>query len=364
MGFSRSALKYQLAPVPNADTNIPMLHHLRWLHGSFPTESPLTTPVWPRLLVVLAVLVLAGGFSLATAAEGPSLAERLGYKATDRVLIINGDDVSMCHAANLGTIQCLEQGLMRSATIMVPCPWFPEIAAYAKAHPDKEFGIHLCHTSEWHTYRWGPVAPRDQVPGLVDPDGYLWHEVEQVYAHATPTQALVEARAQIRRALDAGIDVTHLDSHMGTLQYDPEYMKVYLQLAVEFDLPLRMGSQETLTRFGHPEVRPQFAAKGILFPDHFIYDELPNESKDVKAFWLGIVKNLKPGVTELYIHAALPTDELKAITGSWKTRSAECALFSQDPDMKKALADQGIILIGYRAIRDLQRRQHHPPTKS
>jgi hypothetical protein len=134
-------------------------------------------------------------------------------------------------------------------------------------------------------------------------------------------------------------------------------VKIYLQLAVEFDLPVRMASLETLTRFGHPELRDQFGAKGILFPDHFIYDDLKDEAKDVKSFWLNVVKNLKPGITELYIHAALPTDELKAITGSWPTRSQEFEVFAHDEEMKQLVADQKIILVGYRPLRDLQRRE-------
>jgi predicted glycoside hydrolase/deacetylase ChbG (UPF0249 family) len=307
-----------------------------------------------RLFLTLAFSMAAVG---ARAAEQRSLAERLGYKAEDKLLIVNGDDVGMCHSANLATIECLEKGLMRCATIMVPCPWFPEIAAYAKEHPDKDFGIHLCHTSEWRKYRWGPVAPREKVPGLIDGDGYLWHEVPDVYAHATPEQALIEARAQIQRALAAGVDVTHIDSHMGTLQLNPEYVKAYLQLAVEFDLPVRMASAETLTRFGHPELRDQFAAKGILCPDHFVYDELQDEGKGVKKFWLKIVSNLKPGITELYIHAALPTDELKAITGSWSTRAQQFEVFAHDAEMKEVVASQKIILLGYRPLRELQRKE-------
>ena len=286
-----------------------------------------------------------------------SLAERLGYKATDKILIVNGDDVGMCHPANLATIECLEKGLMRSATIMVPCPWFPEIAAYAKEHPDKDFGIHLCHTSEWKKYRWGPVASRDKVPGLLDADGYLWNDEGEMYKSGTPEQALIEARAQIQKALAAGVDITHLDSHMGALQLDPRYLKVYLQLGVEFNLPLRMASQETMTRFGHPEVRDTFAAQGIVFPDHFVYDDLKDEKQDVKGFWRRVVKNLKPGVTELYIHAALPTDEMKAITGSWATRAEEFETFTHDDEMKKIVADEKIILIGYRPLRELQRKE-------
>jgi predicted glycoside hydrolase/deacetylase ChbG (UPF0249 family) len=315
----------------------------------------------PRRIPVHAVLQLTM-VSLFCALNGyggeqRSLAERLGYKATDKLLIVNGDDAGMCHPANQATIECLEKGLMRCSTVMVPCPWFPEIAAYAKAHSEKDFGIHLCHTSEWNKYRWGPVGDRGKVPGLIDPQGYLWRSVEEVYAHATPEEALLEARAQVRRAIDAGVDVTHLDSHMGTLQLDPRYVETYLKLAVEFDLPVRMASRETLTRFGFPQLRDQFAAKGIIFTDYFVYEELKDEKADVKRFWLDVVRKLKPGVTELYIHAALPTEELKAITGSWQTRSQEFEVFTHDEEMKKLVAEQKIILIGYRPLRDLQHKE-------
>ncbi len=315
-----------------------------------------------RFLSFLALLLLFFA-SDAFSAEQRSLAERLGYKAHDRILIVNGDDTGMCHAANLATIESLEKGLMRSATIMVPCPWFPEIANYAKQNPEKDFGIHLCHTSEWVKYRWGPVTDREKVPGLLDADGYLWRGVEGVYANSKPEEALIEGRAQIKRALAAGIDVTHLDSHMGTMQLNPDYMKVYLQLAIEFDLPLRMASQETMIRFGQPELRSQIAAKGLVFTDYFVYDELKNEKNNVKSFWLDIVKNLKPGVTELYIHAALATEELKAISGTWATRSQEFEVFTHDDEMKRLVADQKIILIGYRPLRELQRTERRNSLK-
>jgi len=285
------------------------------------------------------------------------LSERLGYKPADKILIVNGDDVGMCHPANAATIECLEKGLMRSATIMVPCPWFPEIATYAKEHREKDFGIHLCHTSEWRKYRWGPVTDREKVPGLIDPEGYLWRDESDVYAHSNTNEALIEARAQIKRAQAFGVDVTHIDSHMGTLQLNAEYLEVYLQLAVEFDLPVRMASQATLARFGQTQLRDQFAAQGILFPDYFVYDELKDEPKDVKNFWLNVVRNLKPGITELYIHAAVLTDELKVITGTWATRSKEFEVFARDEDMRKLVADQKIILMGYRPLRELQRRE-------
>lgn len=309
--------------------------------------------------ILTGVLVFCGMFTSVTlhSGEPQSLAERLGYLPTDKLLIINGDDAGMCHAANVATIESMEIGLMRSATIMVPCPWFPEIAAYARENPARDFGVHLVHTSEWTRYRWGPVAGRTVVPGLVDREGYMWRRVQDVYLHATPKEALIEGRAQIQQALDAGIDVTHLDSHMGTLQLHPDFMEVYVQLALEFDLPLRMASQSTLERYGYPDLRKQVAARGIVFPDYFIHDELHRLNQGVKTFWLDIVSNLKPGVTELYIHAALPTDELKAITGSWRIRSEEYEVFTHDPDMKRLVQEQNIVLISYRPLRNLQRTQ-------
>lgn len=310
-----------------------------------------------KRLLQITSFIFVNTILAATAAE-PSLAERLGYRATDRILIINGDDAGMCHTANQATIECLEKGLMTSATIMVPCPWFSEIAEYAKANPKQDFGVHLCHTAEWKYYRWGSVAAPDQVPGLLDPSGYLWRSVEEVYAKAKPEEALIEGRAQIRKAMAAGVDLTHLDSHMGTMQLDPRFLMAYVQLGVEFNLPLRMASQATMTRFGHPDVRAQIAAKGIVFTDDFVYEELAQEKQDVRGFWLRILRQLKPGVTELYIHAGKPTDELKAITGSWSVRSAEFETFTNDTELKQLLEAEKIIRIGYRPLRELQRKQN------
>lgn len=303
----------------------------------------------PKLLLAL---VLS---SLCTLCFSQTLAEKLGYKPTDKLLIINCDDVGMCHSSNLAVIEGMEKGLISSGTIMTPCPWFNEIAAYSRSHPEKDFGVHLTHTSEWNNYRWGSVAPRDMVKGLYDSTGYLWHEVEQVYAHATPQEALTEGRAQIRKALDAGIPVTHIDSHMGTMQYSPEFLKTYIQLALEFKLPLRMAAQSTMEGFGFPEMRKQFAEMGLVFTDYFVYDELTNY-KDVKAFWTSIIKNLKPGVTELFIHASKESDELKAITNSWQTRIKEANTFTSDQDIKKLIADEHIKIIGYRPLMELQRK--------
>ena len=305
------------------------------------------------LLIALAVAALDGVPGSAQPAP-PSLAVRLGFPADAVVLIVNGDDVGVSHAANMASVASLERGLMTSATIMVPAPWFPEIATYARAHPAADFGLHLVHTSEWQGIKWGPIAGRSVVPGLVDPQGYLWPDIQSVYAKATPEQAAVEARAQIRKALDAGIDVTHLDSHMGALQFAEPYFQVYRALAKEFSVPIRMGSQATLASFGAPHQRGQLDADGVVYPDYLIHGgRLKNEP--VETYWRRMLEGLTPGVTELYIHAALPGDEMKAVTNSWQDRATEFELFTNDASIRALLEKRGVRRVGFRALRDLQR---------
>lgn len=308
--------------------------------------------------VTAGLIGLASTLPLLAAGQAPparSLAERLGFSPTATILIVNGDDVGVSHAANQASIASLERGLMTSATIMVPAPWFPEIAAYARAHPAADFGLHLVHTSEWKGVKWGPVAGAGAVPGLVDPLGYLWPDVQRVYDNATPEQAAIEARAQIRRALAAGIDVTHLDSHMGTLQYSDPYFQVYRALAKEFDLPLRMGSQETLQAFGGGHQRAQLDADGVVYPDYLIHGGR-QKGEPVEAYWRRMLGGLKPGVTELYIHAALPGEEMQGVTDSWKDRAAEYELFTNDPSIRALLDRKDVKRIGFRPLRELQRR--------
>lgn len=309
-----------------------------------------------KAMAILAALVVLG--IAAGAGGGESLNEMLGYQPDQKLVIVNGDDAGMCHSADMAVIDCMENGLMTSSTIMVPCPWFKEIAKYAKEHPEKDFGVHLTHTSEWGLYRWGPVAGKAAVPGLVDPEGYLWEDDEPVWAHATADEAEREARAQIERALAFGVDVTHIDSHMGAMQLNPEYLERYMKLAREYDLPARGGPKAMIGAL------PQLAAAfnqaqemGIIFPDELIHG-IRQEGEPVDVFWKRVLRNLEPGVTELYIHATLATDESKAITGSWADRAEEHRLFTTDPEVRQIIKDQGIVLIGYRQLRDLQRLRH------
>jgi predicted glycoside hydrolase/deacetylase ChbG (UPF0249 family) len=284
-----------------------------------------------------------------------SLAERLGYKPTDRLLIVNADDVAMSHEANAATIDGMENGQITSGSIMVPCPWFAEIAHYAREHPNADFGLHLTHTSEWKRYKWRPLSDASVVPGLIDTLGNLWPSIEEVYENASPEQAEVEIRAQIELALKAGIDVTHLDSHMGTLQFDPTYHEVYLKLAKEYDVPMRVASQETLDAFGMVGRRERVREDGVLFPDYMIYQER-KEGEITRDYWKRMIASLKVGVTELYIHPAKESDALKRMTNRWETRVDEYRLFTNDVEMMAVLKRSEVILIGWRALRELQRK--------
>lgn len=286
-----------------------------------------------------------------------TLAEKLGFTRNDKILIINNDDAGMCHAANKATVEGMENGLISSATIMTSCPWYNEIASYAAANPCKGFGVHLTLTSEWKNYRWGTVAPRNEVPGLYDGQGYMWKEVMEVYASSGPEEALIEGRAQLKKALDSGIPVTHIDSHMGTYQYSPDYMKVYIQLAKEFNLPLRMPSQTTLNNLGAPDYREICRREGILHPDYFIHEEFEGYStENVAGFWTNYIKNLKPGVTEIYVHASAEGEEIRTITHSAAKRIKELEFFTSN-ELKELIEKEGIIVISYRPLLELQRKK-------
>ena len=315
--------------------------------------------ICPSLLTVF--LCVSGWTFAQSADQKKTIAGMLGYKPTDRLLIINNDDAGMCHSANLATIEGLEKGLITTSTIMAPCPWMSEIAEYAKNNPERDFGVHLTHTAEWKYYRWGPVASKDKVKGLLDKDGYLHRDVMAVYANATSEEALIEGRAQIQKLIDAGVQVTHIDSHMGTVQYNPEYFKVYIQLAAEFNLPMRMASRETMERFGegYGKLRDELVEQGFVFTDHFIHDEVSGSAygrANTKEFWTSIIKNLKPGITEIFIHGTALTDESRSITGSAQKRAEEFDCFVHDADIRQLLQDEGIILIGYRPLMELQRQ--------
>jgi predicted glycoside hydrolase/deacetylase ChbG (UPF0249 family) len=293
--------------------------------------------------------------------QAKTLIEQLGYGADDKLLIVNADDAGLSHGTNLAIIEGMEKGSITSATIMVPCPWATEIITYAVKNPQTDFGIHLTHTNEWKFYKWGTVSDKFKVPGLLQKNGFMHPSVKKLYANAVPMEAYTEAKAQIDKALEAGVKPTHIDSHMGALMYNLGYALFYIKLATEYNLPLRIPSQQVLVEKKVPNLRTQLDSLGILYSDYLIYGIKKAKGESTKDYWLRVIRELKPGVTELYIHPALPLEETKAITNRWKNRAEEFRLFTNDEDIKKALKENKVKLIGFRPLMELQQKKNRPP---
>jgi predicted glycoside hydrolase/deacetylase ChbG (UPF0249 family) len=285
-----------------------------------------------------------------------TVAQLLGYPDDARLLIINADDFGMCHAENAATIAGLEKGAFCSATIMVPCAWFAAVVHFAQRAPNADLGVHITHTSEWATYKWGPVCGASAVPSLVDARGYFHRDVESVYAHARLDEIERETRAQIERALAAGIDVTHLDSHMGTVQLDINYHDLYVRLAAEYRLPIRMARRSWMHHKGMAQIVELADHLGVLSPDHFWFGG-PRRPEETVTYWTNLLRTLPPGVNELYVHAALDEPEMHAIGDAWAQRVADYEFFTA-PATRALLRDLAVTLIGYRALRELQRSLH------
>jgi predicted glycoside hydrolase/deacetylase ChbG (UPF0249 family) len=273
-----------------------------------------------------------------------SLAERLGYGPDDRLLIINCDDLGSCHAANVGVYEALRTGLATSATLMVPCPWAREAAAHYRG---EDVGVHLTLNAEYDLYRWGPIT---HAPSLLDGDGGFPRTVEDVWDHADLDEVRRECRAQVERAILWGFDVSHLDSHMGTLQLRPEFFDVYLELAVDFGLPLRLSGATTERLVGFP-FRRLAAEEGVVFPDHFVYVNGVGSRRAIEKTLL----DLRPGVTEIYVHPAADTAELRALAPDWANRVDDHHLVTHDTGLRAMIERTGVQLIGFRELRDLQR---------
>lgn len=286
---------------------------------------------------------------------GASLAERLGYPRDARLLIVNADDFGMCHGENAATMEGLLGGAFSSSTVMVPCPWFDEAAEFARRHPEQDIGVHITHTAEWRTYKWSPVSGAGSVPSMVDGAGRFFDDVPKVYGNAVLPEVERETRAQIDRALAAGIDVTHLDSHMGTMQLDAGYHDLYVRLGAEYRLPIRMASRAVMASMGVGGARDRAADLGVVGPDALWIGGPPTPG-DTADYWRSVLQNLTPGVTEIYIHAGIDSPEMRAITDSWAQREADFHFFKSRA-AKRLLDDIGVIRLGYRALRDLQRRE-------
>jgi predicted glycoside hydrolase/deacetylase ChbG (UPF0249 family) len=287
-----------------------------------------------------------------TPGAGQPLQVRLGYPATAKLLILNADDLAVTHSENIASFAALDQKLITSATVMVPCPWFTEVAAYAKTHPEADLGLHLTLTSEWQTFRWGPIASRALVPSLVGPDGYFYADVPDVVKHAKLDEVEMEIRAQIERAKSMGLEPSHLDAHMHSLYASPELFGVFLKVAHEYKLPIRGARNDKPFQGVLPLMAPSDPVPDAIFSPG--EDVLPSGWTD---YYVNLIKNLQPGVTEIFVHLAHDDAETQAVTvnhpdwgAAWRQREVEAM---SSPAFRKALEDNHIILIGWRDIKKL-----------
>ena len=281
-----------------------------------------------------------------------------------RYLIIHGDDAGMCHSANVATIEGMEKGVVSSASIMVPCPWFPEMAKYAREHPEQDFGIHLTLTSEWKHYRWGPVASRDRVPSLLDEQGFMWARVSDVAQHAKLDEVEIELRAQIERAIEFGVPITHLDTHMGSMAARADLLKLYVKLGIEYDRPILVPREMSpKAKEEYPDLVEEADTLFGALAEHRlpVIDYLPTigtgpkfEAK--KAVYLHWFEDLEPGVTQIIIHCGVDGPELEAVTGSHLNRDTDRRVFT-DPEIAAKLDRCGIRVIGWREFREISRRE-------
>jgi predicted glycoside hydrolase/deacetylase ChbG (UPF0249 family) len=297
---------------------------------------------------IVAVVLSLSVITLAPAqTPGKTVQERLGYSANSRLLVIHADDFGMNHSVNRAIAEALEKHWVTSASILVPCPWFPETVQFAKSHPDADLGVHQALNSEWTNYRWGPVTSRDKVPSLLDPQGYLPLDRPETVNNAKPDEVETELRAQIDRAHSMGIHLTHLDSHMGALLQTKPLYDVYLKMGLTYGLPL-LSEEDG----GH-------GLKGGMPTDEILLKRVVEISpgvtpQDWVSWYEKTLSSLGPGVYEMIVHLAYDDEEMRGAT--WNHPDWGAAWRQRDLNMLKSaefhefLKDQGFILVGWRDL--------------
>ena len=273
------------------------------------------------------------------------LAEQLGYAPHTKLVIISCDDLGSCHAANIGVTEALHQGVATCASIMVPAPWARHAASLL--HPTDDIGVHLTLNCEHDNYRFGPIT---HAPSLLSGEGGFPRDLDDLWEHADPAEVLRECRVQVERAKAWGIDVTHLAPHLSAIMLRPEFFDVYLELAVEFRLPVRLPSTISEAQAGFP-FRRLAADEGVVTTDHFDHDWRAGSRDRVYE----AIRSLQPGVTEIHVQPAIDTPEVRAITPAAPLWIDDHALVTSDPKVHDLIAEVGAVLIGYRELREVMR---------
>ncbi|HUH48085.1 MAG TPA: polysaccharide deacetylase family protein [Arenibacter sp.] len=292
-------------------------------------------------------------------AETPNnWAERLGWPAGKKVIMLHADDIGMCPEANIAAEKQLTSGQIQSAAVMIPCPNAREFIDWAIKNPKMDIGLHLTLTSEWKTYRWGPVTDHKDVPGLLDPDSKLWRSVPEVVQHATAEEVEKEIRSQIEQSIAWGYTPDHIDTHMGTLYGDPSFIKAYIKVAEEYGIPAN------IIDISNPMVLAAFKAQGYPLDDSVVkmvagytlpkldfFSSAPKAdtyAEKVENF-KKLIRSLGPGLTEIIFHPSVETDNLREITGSWQQRVWEAEMFG-DPDLIEFFKNEEIIFTDWKEI--------------
>ena len=281
-------------------------------------------------------------------AQEASLTERLGYAKEARLLIVNCDDFGSSHAANTAIVRAVEEGLASSTTMMVPCPWAREAALRSRG---LDVGVHLTLTAEYPGYRWRSLT---NASSLHDEDGFLPRTAEEVWANAKLSDVEAECRAQIEQAMAWGVDVTHLDAHMGTMQVDRRFFEVYLKLASHYRLPLRMVSARHEKQMGF-SCRLPAAEMGILFPDNFIAPKWGIPAGDTLN---NAIANLRPGVSEIFLHPVEDGSELRGYDLEAAALRAADFRTLTDPNLVQRAEQHSVVTISFRPLRDLMRADY------
>ena len=290
--------------------------------------------------------------------------KKLGFSNTDRVVIIHTDDIGMCQASLTAFADLWDFGLISSGATMVPCPWFPAVAAFCRTHADVDMGVHVTLTSEWDTYRWGPISTRQPASGLLDEEGFFYRSSELAQEHGEAEAVQVEMTAQVERALSAGMDVTHADTHMGTVAH-PKFINAYIQLALQQRLPPMIPRQDQAgyQAMGLDSEMAAFAAQFVLQLESSgvpLLDQMASMPLDQPVGQLEIAKqrfsSLPVGLTHFILHPSVDTPELRAIAPDWPSRVANYHTF-RDKELRDFIRDSGIQVIGYRAIREVMRKE-------
>ncbi|MFP4500057.1 MAG: polysaccharide deacetylase family protein [Candidatus Hydrogenedentota bacterium] len=312
-----------------------------------------------EFLATTAGLVLAASAGK-TSAQTPgdmTFAERMGYPQGARVLMIHADDAGMCKAANDAIVETFEAGTVTSASIMMTCSWVPAFRTWLEKNPEACAGVHLTFTSEWDDYRWGPVLGRDTVPGLLDANGFLPDSVPEVVASASADEVERELRAQVELAERMGIEVSHMDSHMGTLFATPGYFMRFMNVAIEKQIPMLIaGGHLTEARKGEGEVMDMLKPlvtkvwnAGLPVLDDIDTRSYSWKTTDKVAEFKQLVRDLKPGVTWFNVHPTMPTDEARQITNNRELLWGDYFALT-DPELMQVIEDEGVILTSWKEL--------------